>query len=764
MNANPAKFLFLTLLVALAFAASPAAGLLLGVALLAARAFLGGRESPTTHGSARLGTLKDAKEGGLCSKHPESIVLGRATWLGEGASAEQLVKLQDFTHLLTVAGTGRGKSVSTVIPNAFLWPKSLIVTDKDFEVFNTVSGYRKRSYGQEQYAIDPMGMLGGEHAGFNPLAEIDGDARTLFEDAWALANLIVFRKGTEPEPYWNDAAEAVIAGFIAFVCACEQDPARRNLLTVRDLLASPANFRTAVGVMKQVTSHHGVIARAAWRMEFLKDKELASVLSSVNRHMNFLGSPGVEQALSVSSFRARDLRSEKGASVYLPIVPGRTEIMGQFNRVVIGSLIRAAAAALPAENNKVLAILDETAQLGRVPALQEATVLFRGRGIRLWMIFQSLNQIHEAYGESAQTLIDNFDTQQYFGLDAATETAQKLSERIGDATVADASDNEGASYSRPIPSVGSESGGSGSFSRNFGVNRNWIARRVLFASEIALLPPKVSLVFHRHLPVLPVELVRWYEDKEFAACRAGAATEEKPARKRAGRRVSLKGMPAAAGHFLLGLGIVAVTGFAAFVHASGGWQPLLRRMVPEMPAPAGPPVVTEAAGIAKPGGEPTAVAEAEAGIEHLRQRIREAELAEENREKLAGLKRLETMLQANLAFLEGKATPEQKKALQEHVRALRSQGVPVTPPEGLFSGELPTAMQPAVMQTESAPSAGLKPGPVPVRQPTPVPDCPDPEACPHSADPVRLHVCFDPAYCPDILRCPHRGGIYYRRR
>lgn len=552
MHTPPEKKLFLGLLVLIVFTQAPGLGLVLGLVILAAGTMLRSPKTPTTHGSARLGDLDDAKLGGLISGHPESVVLGRATWLGRGASARQLVTIHDFTHLLTVAGTGRGKGVSTVIPNAFRWPKGLIVTDKDFEVFRTVSAYRRRTYGQEQYRIDPLDLLGPGGAGFNPMAEIDGNAITLFEDSCALANLIVFRTGKEHEPYWDDVAEAVIAAFIAFVCACEADPNRRNLVTVRDLLSSPEKYERAVAVMKRVTSHHGILARAAGRMEFVKDRELNSVMSCVNRHIKFLNSPGIAKSFSRSSFKAAELRTPTGASVYLPIVPGRTDVMAPFNRVMVGSLIRAAAAALPFEHNRMLAILDEAGQLGRLPVLQEATTLFRGRGTRLWFIFQSLDQVATVYGDHAQILLDNLDTQQYFGLDAATETAEKISRRIGDATVADGSTNTGSSVSRSEPSFGSQSGGSVSVSHSTGDTRNWIARKVLFPDEIARLDPKISLVFHRHLPVLPIELVRYYEDAEFADCRAESTNQTARPRRRAKGRA----LPQGVGHFLLGLAVV----------------------------------------------------------------------------------------------------------------------------------------------------------------------------------------------------------------
>ena len=50
--------------------------------------------------------------------------------------------------------------------------------------------------------------------------------------------MMIMQTGKEPDPYWNDSARTVLTAFIAFVCACEDNPEKRNLDTVRDLLSS----------------------------------------------------------------------------------------------------------------------------------------------------------------------------------------------------------------------------------------------------------------------------------------------------------------------------------------------------------------------------------------------------------------------------------------------------------------------------------------------------------------------------------------------
>jgi type IV secretion system protein VirD4 len=469
---------------------------------------------PTTHGSAKLGDFHDAKRGGLLAEF--GPVLGRAEYLASGPNRRLLLRLRNFTHLACFAATGRGKSVGITIPNAYFWPKSLVLLDKNGEVFEATSEYRKQAYGQKQIRLDPHFTRGDGGQFYNPLDFIDDQSSTFFDDCWALAKLLVFRKGTEHEPHWNDSAELVITAFIAFVCACEKNPAERNLLTVQRLASSPKAFAKAVSVMQQITSHHGVIARLGGLLAWFVDKELSSVATTTNRHLAFLSSPPVARMLSRSSFDPKELLTQLGATIYICFAADKMDVMPPLNRLLVGSLLHAAARALPAERNEVLFLLDEIGHAGRIDALAEGVTLLRGAGIRLWLIFQSLHQVRDVYGDKAGTLLDNIDTQLYFGINSV-ETAEALAKRIGQGTITDFSVNKTYSFTQPQNVPFSEKQ-PGSTSTSTSVTRTQIARSVLFADEITRLPEDVGLLFHRNLPVLPVKLLRYFAEPEFAHC------------------------------------------------------------------------------------------------------------------------------------------------------------------------------------------------------------------------------------------------------
>ncbi len=218
--------------------------------------------------------------------------------------------------------------------------------------------------------------------------------------------------GKEPEPYWNDSARAVLTAFIAYVCACEKNPEKRNLDTVRELLASRHKYARAIECMQQVESHGGVIRRLGGMMTWHVDRELGSVLSNVQRHMEALDSPVMKRNMAASSFHPRRLRTGQ-ATIYLILEGDKLETLAPVMRMWIGVILRTITQGPPTEKNPVLFFLDEAAHIGKIRILENAVTLMRGMGIRLWFIFQSLHQLQECYGDKAKVILDNIDTQQY---------------------------------------------------------------------------------------------------------------------------------------------------------------------------------------------------------------------------------------------------------------------------------------------------------------------------------------------------------------
>ena len=103
------------------------------------------------------------------------------------------------------------------------------------------------------------------------------------------------------------------------------------------------------------------------------------------------------------------------------------------------------------EQGAVLFLIHEAAALGKMQLIEDALCQLRGYGIRMWLFFQSMYQVHKCYGDGAATIFDNLDTQQYFGL-TSYAAAEEVSKRIGDATIGIATYNESDGTSHPTGS------------------------------------------------------------------------------------------------------------------------------------------------------------------------------------------------------------------------------------------------------------------------------------------------------------------------
>src|SRR5207248_4934970 len=135
-------------------------------------------------------------------------------------------------------------------------------------------------------------------------------------------------------------------------------------------------------------------------------------------------------------------------TVYIVIPPDKLVVWAGLMRLWLGSLLRIITRGVPTEKNPVLFMVDECAHIGQMQALEDAVTLMRGMGIRMWLFFQSIEQLKKCFGDNAGTVLDNLATQQYMSI-TSYETAEAMSKRIGDETVVirTEGDNRGTSTS-----------------------------------------------------------------------------------------------------------------------------------------------------------------------------------------------------------------------------------------------------------------------------------------------------------------------------
>ncbi len=409
-------------------------------------------EGLTTHGSARFAKDEEIKKAGLLEN--TGVYLGQYPNLSNDG-----LWFDGDGHLITVAASGAGKGVCSVIPNLLTWEGSVICNDPKGENA-AVTAKRRREMGQEVHVLNPWGLHAGPPwdlpcSAFNPLDWLDINSDDVGDDAGMMANALVLRdKGTSGvEGHFADEAESLLTGLILYVAFMEE-PERRNLLTVRELITqAPEDWTDLLRKMSKLVQADGLIARAANRFLSKSDREGPAVLSTAQRHTNFLDSNRMRLVLSSSDFDLADLK-RKPMTIYL-CLPFE-HVSGQFARwlrLMITLSLSALSRTKGPSRPGVLFLLDEFAALGHLRMAERGMAEGRAYGVKMWPILQDLNQLKDNYRDGWQTFIGNARIIQFFGT-ADLFTAKYASDMLGKTTVwssASSGDRESASETgRPL--------------------------------------------------------------------------------------------------------------------------------------------------------------------------------------------------------------------------------------------------------------------------------------------------------------------------
>lgn len=146
---------------------------------------------------------------------------------------------------------------------------------------------------------------------------------------------------------------------------------------------------------------------------------------------------------------------------------------------------------------RVLLMLDEFPQLGRLDFFEHALAYIRGYRIKACLVAQSLNQIAQAYGEHS-SILDNAHIRVAFACNDE-RTAKRLSDMLGVTTETRSQHNYAGS--RMAPWLGHTM-----------VSRQEVPRPLLTPGEIMQLPPDESLVFVGGAPPIRAGKLRYFAE------------------------------------------------------------------------------------------------------------------------------------------------------------------------------------------------------------------------------------------------------------
>jgi type IV secretion system protein VirD4 len=339
-------------------------------------------------------------------------------------------------HGVILGGTGTGKSRGYFMPMCALSKgTSLVVTDPKSELWNLTSGYREKALRFAPTEPD-------ESEGFNwiPLCN---NARI----AELSARAIIESGNTgKTDQFWLDAETAFLAGIFAHTATSE---APTPLTAYR--FFSRQNPKAALTQLKN--SESDVAREQAIIFEQTDSRIQGSIVPAIAAKLQFLRDDATARFTSatLNPFDFTKLRSEPIAIYYC--MPERDLVrLRPLTSLFFTLLLEQLGSIDPDENSAnvpIIAMLDEFANIGKIPNFETTITLARGRGIGLWLALQARSQLDGIYGtHHAKTIWSNTTTKvALHSLD--NETAEAISKTLGDKT---------ESYSRKSFSLGASIG------------------------------------------------------------------------------------------------------------------------------------------------------------------------------------------------------------------------------------------------------------------------------------------------------------------
>lgn len=431
--------------------------------------------------------------------------------LGRRAQDGRLLRYDGDGHLITLAPTRSGKGVSAVVPNLLEYLGSAFVVDVKPENA-AVTARRRMELGNEVHILDPFEQAGGS-AAYNPLDLIDVDSDDAVDDARLIADMLVTTEGEGADNvHWNDSARPFIAGLILFIKA-HAKPEKQNLVYLRKLAAlpvgtqgaTPGPFDHLMARMLDSRAADGLVARAAATLLQKSDKERSGVLSTVHRHTDFLDSPRLRRVLCKSTFDLADLKRRR-MSVFLSLPSDRLPEYHRWIRLMVGATLRVMMRTHGWPELKVLMLLDEFQNLGRLGPVERDISLAGGFGVRLWLFVQDIPRLQDAYPRTWETFFTNTDVLQAFGASNDKTTSDYLSWLTGETTIFVESENQSRGVSR---------GRWWNSQRGSGQTVAERGRRLLLPDEVRRMDRRDELLFLKGSDPIVARRLNYLTDEEF---------------------------------------------------------------------------------------------------------------------------------------------------------------------------------------------------------------------------------------------------------
>lgn len=442
----------------------------------------GNRRLGEEHGSARWGTRREGLRFADARDPFNNVVLTKRYGLAVDQGARRGRNLEERArNVLVIGGTGAGKTWRYSIPNVLQMNADYFVIDSKGTQLPLL-GHALEANGYEISCMNLVRMP--ESAGVNPFALIRDEAGVIEFAECFIANT-TGDKDHAGDQFWVQAERLLytaLIGYLMFYCP-EADRNFGGLVTLLALaqaseedegLTSPLDllFREIETGMRLVDAGEaaregrsggrafGRHARSSfkwvragdpvgidedftlWCYKAFKDaagKTMKGILISCSTRLAPFSIPQLRRLTERDELGLARLGDAGGKRAVFAVASDTSSTFSFMLAITLWQAVNALcdkADAMPGGSlaRPVHFICDEFANVGRLPDIERVVSVIRSRNIFMSIVLQSFAQLKSAYGDDAQTIVDNCDTLLYLG-GKSVETQKMVSEMIGKETV-----------------------------------------------------------------------------------------------------------------------------------------------------------------------------------------------------------------------------------------------------------------------------------------------------------------------------------------
>lgn len=394
------------------------------------------------YGSARWGNSMDIKP--FIDENPfNNIILSQTEKLSMKARMPKF-NLNRNKHVVVYGGSGSGKTYGVVKPNLYQLHSSYVLTDpKGTLLPETGNLFAKKGY--NIYVLDTVDMVNSMH--YNPFAYIRQPKDILTLANTLYTNLKPPDAGTPPDPFFDQAALLWLQATIGYLWY-EAPPEEQNIPTLLEILEADdvredeENYKNAVDMLfeeleKKNPRHFAVKQRKKYKKAAKKTAK--SILISVGSYLSPFDIPEVAELVAYDELKF-DTYGDAGQKSILYVIISDTDTTYNFiPAILFTQMFNVLCYKADKEMGGELAtpvqfILDEFANIGKIPGFKILIATIRSRLMSVIMMLQTQSQLKDNYKDAAETITGNCDTSIFLG-GQEKSTLKDLEEMLGKETI-----------------------------------------------------------------------------------------------------------------------------------------------------------------------------------------------------------------------------------------------------------------------------------------------------------------------------------------